>query len=143
MSDLPPVAVVGLGGLFPGATAPAGLWQNVLAGVDAAGEPPPGRWLLPADAVHEPGVIRPDRVPSRRACFLPPFAPDLDGLDIDAALVGRLDPVFQLALSAGAQAWRSARMAAVDRRRVGVILGAIALPTEMTSALTRHVLGVP
>src|SRR6185312_14399094 len=37
--------------------------------------------------------------------------------------------------------WRSAKTGSLDRSRVGVILGAIALPTERVSALARHVLG--
>src|SRR5262245_58671156 len=104
MSDLPRIAIVGLGGLFPQAGSPRQLWANVLAGLDAASEPPAGRWLLPVEAIHAPGEPRPDRVPARRACFLAPFTPDLAGLDIPADLVAQLDPVFQLALAAGGQA---------------------------------------
>src|SRR5262245_51829307 len=140
MSALPRVAVVGVGGLLPGAPSPQQLWRNVLAGLDASSEPPPGRWVLPPEKARG-GVAQIDRVPSTRAYFLAPFAPDLTGLALDADFVARLDPVFQLALAAGAMAWRSARMDGTDRRRVGVILGAIALPTEKTTELTRHVLG--
>ncbi len=141
MAEQPRVAVVGLGGLFPGAATPEELWRNVLARRDAAREPPPGRWLLSPGAVHAPGEPRPDRVPSVRACFLDPFTVGMEGLTIDPALLAQLDPVFHLALEASRRAWRSAVTETLDRRRVGVILGAIALPTEKTSALTRQVLG--
>src|SRR5262245_22849301 len=135
MAEQPRVAVVGLGGLFPGAATPEELWRNILARRDAALEPPPGRWLLPAHPVLAPGEPLPDQVPSVRACFLDPFTVELEGLDLDPALLRELDPVFHLALEASRRAWRSAVTGTLDRRRVGVILGAIALPTDKTSAL--------
>jgi acyl transferase domain-containing protein/3-hydroxymyristoyl/3-hydroxydecanoyl-(acyl carrier protein) dehydratase len=135
------IAIVGLGGLFPSAPTPRHLWENVLAGVDAAREPPPGRWLLSPDEVYDPVVARPDRIYSRKACFLDPFTLDPTGLDVDPDVLAGLDVVFHLALHAGRQAWHSAVTATLDRRRVGVILGSIALPTEKASALARHCLG--
>ncbi len=135
------VAIVGLGGLFPSAPNPRQLWDNVLARVDTAREPPPGRWLLSPDEVHDPAMPRPDRVYSRKACFLDPFTLDPRGLDVDPVLLAQLDVVFHLALHAGRQAWESGVTATLDRRRVGVILGSIALPTEKASALARHYLG--
>ncbi|MBY0230671.1 MAG: hypothetical protein K2W96_15400, partial [Gemmataceae bacterium] len=118
---MPRVAIVGLGGLFPGASSPAELFANVLARRDESREPPPGRWAIPGD---EP----PDDVLSRRGCFL------------DLRWEDGLDPLFHLAASACRQAWDSARMEGVDRSRVGVILGALALPTEGASAWARHVM---
>src|SRR5438045_2956508 len=103
MSATERIAIVGLGGLFPGAANPAQLWHNVLAAVDTAREPPPGRWLFDPGEVYDPAPARPDRVYSRRACFLDPFAVDADGLDLDPALLEQLDPVFHLALHAGRQ----------------------------------------
>src|SRR5262245_50184121 len=108
MSNPPQIAIVGMSGLYPAAASPEALWSNILARVDAAGEPPPGRWALPVEKALAPGRIEIDRVPSGRACFLEPFQPDLTGLDIDPALVARLDPVFHLALTIGGRAWRSA-----------------------------------
>ena len=99
------VAIVGLGGVFPSAPTPERLWEHVLARVDRAREPPPGRWLLSPAEVYDPSVTKPDRVYSRRACFLEPFALDPQGLDIDSELLAELDPVFHLALHAGRQAW--------------------------------------
>src|SRR4051794_30929259 len=144
MSALPRVAIVGVGGLYPGAASPRELFDLVLSARDAASEPPPGRWALPLEQAYRPGGPHPDRVNSRRAGFLAPFDVDLAGLDIDPALVDELDPLFRLALRIGAEAWRSAVTRTLDRSRVGVILGNIALPTETTSALTRaYVTGGP
>lgn len=137
MSALPRVAVVGIGGLFPGAASPRQLFDLVLSAQDSASEPPPGRWILPLDRAYRPGGPYPDRVHSRRACFLAPFECDLTGLDIDPAFVADLDPLFRLALRIGLDAWRSAVTHRVDRSRVGVVLGSIALPTQTTSERTR------
>ena len=49
--------------------------------------------------------------------------------------------MFHLTLEAGRQAFRAGVTARLDRRRVGVILGNIALPTEKVSLLSREYLG--
>ena len=141
MTDLPRIAIVGLGGLYPGADCPQQLWHLLLAARDAASEPPPGRWWLDPATVLQPGEPRPDRVPSCRGCFLAPFSVDVTGLAIDPNLIPQLDPLFRLALACAIPAWHSAQTARLDRSRVGVILASIALPTETTSALSRLVLG--
>src|SRR5262249_15754499 len=64
-----------------------------------------------------------------------------DGLDLPAPLLARLDPVFHLALEAGRQAFATGSTRRLDRRRVGVVLGNIALPTDAASALARACLG--
>jgi len=135
------VAIVGIGGVFPGAADPAAFWANVEAGVDSTTEVPPGRWSVDPAAVLDATPGAADRVAATRGGFVQGFRFDPEGLDLDPALAGRLDPSFQLALHAGRQAWRDARTAGLDRRRVGVILGNIVLPTEATSALCRETLG--
>src|SRR4051812_36274675 len=105
MASPPRIAIVGLGGLYPtalggAATTPERLWQLVLAGVTAARDVPPGRWLLPPGEAYSPRVAEPDHVYSRRGCFLDPFASP-DGLDLPPDLLAGLDPVFHLTLRAG------------------------------------------
>jgi acyl transferase domain-containing protein/3-hydroxymyristoyl/3-hydroxydecanoyl-(acyl carrier protein) dehydratase len=134
---IPRIAIVGLGGLFPDAPSPRDLFSLVQSARDALSEPPPGRWALSLEQAYRAGGPFPDRVDSRRAGFLAPFDVDLTGLNIDPALLPQLDPLFRLALRIGSDAWRSAVTAPLDRSRVGVILGSIALPTETTSAMTR------
>ena len=77
------VAIVGIGGVFPGAPDPEQFWSNVAAGVDATTEVPPGRWSLdPADA-YDPRVAAPDRVYATRGGFVEGFRFDPEGLDLD------------------------------------------------------------
>jgi acyl transferase domain-containing protein/3-hydroxymyristoyl/3-hydroxydecanoyl-(acyl carrier protein) dehydratase len=146
------IAIVAMGGLFPSAPSPERLWEQVLAGADAAREAPPGRWLLDPRDAYDPVIARPDRVYSLRGCFLEdiPLLNSLllqdgikggDGLAIPADLLAQLDPVFHLALYAGWQAFASGVTHNLDRRRIGVLLGNIALPTERVSELARAYLG--
>ncbi len=139
-----PIAVVGMGGLFPAADGSASceqLWQQALHGRDAVRPVPPGRWLLDPDEVFDPAIAVADRTYSRNGCFLGSLAVDPAGLDLPAELLPQLDPVYHLALHAGREAFHSARTDGMDRHKVGVILGCIALPTEKVSALAREILG--
>ncbi len=139
------IAIVGLGGLFPSAGGPAAtrteFWHNVLNAVDVSREVPSGRWLLDAEECFDPRVAIADYVYSKRGYFLGDFRLDAANLDLPADLLAQLDPVFHLTLHAGQQAWQSAKTDNIDRQRVGVILGNIALPTQKASALARECLG--
>src|SRR5579883_1102853 len=134
------VAVVGLGGVFPDAPDPARFWENVLAGRCAAREAPEGRWLIPPDRAYDARRGAPDKVYSRKACFVEGFHFDPEGLDLDPALLARLDPLYHLALHAARAAYRDAVMDGADKSRVGVCIGNIVLPTDASSALTRELL---
>jgi PfaB family protein len=135
------VAIVGIGGIFPGSPDLTRFWANIEAGVASTREVPPDRWLLnPLDA-FDPRVALPDHVYSTRGCFVEGFELDPEGLDVDRDLLGRLDPMFHLALHAGRAAWHDAQTAEVDRSRVGVVFGNIVLPTETASEIARTTLG--
>jgi acyl transferase domain-containing protein/3-hydroxymyristoyl/3-hydroxydecanoyl-(acyl carrier protein) dehydratase len=135
------IAIVSMGGLFPAASSPERLWTNILDGVDAAREVPSDRWLLDPRDAFDPAIARADRVYSLRGYFLDDIPLPNAGVDVPAELLAQLDPVFHLALHAGRQAFDTAVTHRLDRRRVGVILGNIALPTERVSALARAYLG--
>ena len=136
------IAIVGLGIRLPGAGPDLeAFWAAVAAGTDCSRDVPTGRWWLPPAHCLDPRVANPDTAYSSRGYYLSPFAPDLTGLAIDRALVADLDPLFHIVLDAGNRAWRSAQIGAVDRARVGVILGNICLPTDRANALCREYLG--
>ena len=135
-----PIAIVGLGGIFPGSPTLEAFWENLRTARDTAREVPEGRWSLRPEEVLDARGPMPDKVYTTRACFIEGFALDAAGLDLPPDLLGRLDPMFHLLLHAGRQAWRDARTDAVDRQRVGVIIGNIALPTESVSAFAEEVL---
>ena len=51
-------------------------------------------------------------------------------------MLQRLDPMYQILLHAGRDAWDDANTDTVNRERVGVVIGNIALPTESSSLLS-------
>ena len=137
------VAIVGVGGIFPDAPGLDRFWDNIRNGRSATREVPAGRWLVPPDAAFAPEVGREDRVYSRRGCFIDAIPPlsALAGLSIDTGLLADLDPLFHLLLHAGARAFDDGITAPLDRKRVGIIIGNLALPSEKSSLLTRQILG--
>ena len=138
------IAIVGFAGRFPGSGPDLDVfWQNVTSGTDCGTPVPAGRWLLPPDEILDGRSARPDSVYSSRGYFLDPFDPDLTGLAVAAGFVAALDPLFHLVLDVGNRAWQTARTGAVDRRRAGVILGNICLPTDRASDLAREYLARP
>jgi PfaB family protein len=143
MQQTPSVAIVGIGGIFPDAPDLGRFWDNIRNGRSAAREVPAGRWLMPAAAAFAPEAGAPDRVYSRRGCFideLPPLSV-LAGLAVDPELVAGLDPLFHLLLHAGKRAFDDGVTEPLDRSRVGVIIGNLALPSEKSALLARQWLG--
>ena len=135
-----PIAVVGLGGLFPQAPDLDTFQHNIQARVDASREVPPGRWALDPQHAYD-AVPALDKVYSTRACVVDDFTFDPGGLRLDADTLRGLDPLYEMVLHVGRQAFDDAATGTLDRRRVGVTLAAIALPTDGSSAITREVLG--
>ncbi len=140
MKNREPIAVIGMGGVFPDASNPKALWENVLKGRDSSREVPPGRWGVDPHRVYDkmPGVV--DRVSTIRGCFIREPLPDPVGLHISRDFLDRLDPLFHLLLAAGKQAFDDARMEGMDHRRTGVIVGNLVLPTDTLSAISEETL---
>lgn len=136
------IAIVGIGGIFPGASDLDQFWHNIIHGIDTGRKVPEGRWYLSADKALAPWPPQPDRVYSTWGCFIEGFSFDPEGFNIAPSLLQQLDPMFHLGLHAARAACRDAGgLRGVAPERVGVILGNIALPTESTSAMCRDVLG--
>jgi len=135
-----PIAIVGLGGVFPGARTLDEFWQIIATGRDTSRPAPAGRWRLSSADILHPTPGTPDRVYTDRACFIEGFSLDPTGLAIDRDLLAQLDPVVHLLLAAGRAAFSSAKTASLDRARIGVTLGHIALPTESSSKLCEEIL---
>lgn len=136
----PPVAIVGMAGVFPSAHTLEAFWSIIAGARATAREVPRERWSV-WPVVHAGEPPRPDSVASRRACLIDGFTPELDGLCLDAETLDGLDPMFRLLLHTGRGAWRDAHTAAVDPERAGVIVGSIALPTDAISRFSEAVLG--
>ncbi|NOR50491.1 MAG: type I polyketide synthase, partial [Desulfuromonadales bacterium] len=118
-------------------------WETITGNVDTSRQPPQGRWLLDPDEVFDPAVGTPDKVYSKKGCFIDDEidSASIDGLEIDADFLTGLDPMFRLLLRAGHQAFSDGRIDQLDRDRVGIIIGNLALPSEYSSTMARNYLG--
>jgi acyl transferase domain-containing protein/3-hydroxymyristoyl/3-hydroxydecanoyl-(acyl carrier protein) dehydratase len=137
------IAIVGIGGIFPDAPDLTSFWDNIRNCRSAVREVPEGRWMVPADSVFDPEPGKADCVYSRRGCFIDrlPSAATLPDLAIDPALLDGLDPLFHLLIHAGKRAFDDGVTTPLDRSRVGIIIGNLALPSETSAVLTRNWLG--
>ena len=139
-----PIAIVGMSGLFPDALDLDTFWQNIIRKTDATSDVPENRWIVKPDLMYTPDLV-PDKAISKRACLINNFHLNPDGLSVDAALLKELDPLYHLVLHAGRNALLcvkpNAKTKKSDRKKTGVILSAIALPTDTSSLITREILG--
>lgn len=135
-----PIAIVGLSGVFPGANDSDAFWENIVNGVDSICDVPDNRWIVKPDSVISP-VVKHDKVLSKKAGLISDFLFEPHDLSIDSTLLNSLDPMFHILLSAGREALSGCAVNTDIKKRTGVILAAIALPTDSSSELTRKVLG--
>jgi PfaB family protein len=137
------VAIVGIGGIFPDAPDLARFWDNIRLARNVSRVAPEGRWHLPVERAYHPEVGRVDHVYSPYGCFIDeiPTAADLTGLASGFRLPDGLDPLFHLLLHAGKRAFDDGITEPLDRSRMGVIIGNLALPSETSARLAREWLG--
>lgn len=113
-----PVAIVGMAVTLPGAAGLEQYWHNIVTGVDAISEVPPGRW--------DPAEYRPDAIYCRRGGFVDGRLADFDpaAFGIMPHAVPATEPDQLIALRTAAAAIADAGgLTAVDPARVGVVLG--------------------
>ena len=74
-----PIAIVGLGSIFPGSTSVAGFWRDVVGGRDLMSDVPTSHWLI--DDYYDPDPGAPDKTYCKRGAFLPRFCVHREPLD--------------------------------------------------------------
>ncbi|MEW6713408.1 MAG: beta-ketoacyl synthase N-terminal-like domain-containing protein, partial [Candidatus Riflebacteria bacterium] len=131
------IAVTGIGGIFPGADNLDQFWKMIEEGKSAVAKVPDGRWPEDAANYHHSQVGRPDSVLSPNNCAIRTIPQNYNGINLPDSLIRRLDPLFQITLQAGRDAFFSTRRENLDLSRVQVILANIVLPTDTTSEITR------
>jgi len=120
----PPIAIVGIGCLFPKAENAGRFWANIKNGVDAITEVPASHWL--SEDYFDKNPKSPDRTYARRGGFILPvdFDPSEFGLAPNA--LEATDSAQLLGLLAAKMALQDAGYGPgkeFDRSRVSVILG--------------------
>ena len=119
-----PVAIIGIGAMFPGAPNLKGYWRLLVHGRDAITEVPDSHWS--AEAYFDPDPKSPDHVYCTRGGFLSavPFDPTEYGLP--PAILEATDTSQLLGLVTAKMALDDAGYGdgvAFDRERTSVILG--------------------
>ena len=118
-----PIAVVGLGSVFPGAPNTPRFWENVLNKVDSIIEVPKDRWdwklYYSEDRKAE------DKTYSKIGGFITDFSFDSLKMRIPPPVARQMDTVQQLAVTATAEALKDAGYDGkdVDHSRTAVIFG--------------------
>ncbi len=138
-----PVAIVGVGALFPGSNDPGRFWQNILEGRDLIGDVPPERWRV--DDFYDPDQTIPGKTYAKRGAFLDAVPFDPLHFGVPPTVVPKTDTSQLLALIVAQQVLDDAangQFADLDRERMSVILGVTAgqeLMNEMASSLQRPI----
>jgi len=140
MTPSAPIAVVGMAGLFPGASNLEIFWQNIINKVSADVEVGEDRWSVDPAFMYHPD-IQTDKAYSKRCCLINNFKFDPAGIDLDQSLISSLDPLYHLVLHVGREAISGIPPSSLNRQRTGVVLAAIALPTDAAAAVTSDILG--
>jgi acyl transferase domain-containing protein/3-hydroxymyristoyl/3-hydroxydecanoyl-(acyl carrier protein) dehydratase len=128
-----------MAGIFPGTSDNQRFITHILEKKQHVVQVPAHRWIAPVKKMVVSSVC-PDRAVSDRAGLITDFCFDPTGLDMDEAFLSILDPVHHLVLTAGRTACRECHLPEKLKQRTGVILAAIALPTDTASAFSRELL---
>lgn len=140
MKSSPPIAVVGISCIFPGAPDIDTFWQNIINRVEAIKPVPEHRWIVHPESIYRAAYTT-DSACSKHAGLIDEFSPDFNGIDLDPDLIDAMDPLYSLVLAAGRDALQESEISTIDKKRTGVVLAAIALPTDSSSATAREILG--
>ncbi|MFA6004227.1 MAG: beta-ketoacyl synthase N-terminal-like domain-containing protein, partial [Elusimicrobiota bacterium] len=121
---LPPIAIIGIGCLYPQAGDLDEYWANIKAGRDAITEVPPTHWS--AEDYFNADPKKPDQTYAQRGGFLKPVEFDPGEFGIAPNAIEATDSSQLLGLLAAQMALRDAGYGPdkeFDRARVSVILG--------------------
>ena len=132
-------AVVAMAGVFPQAGNTNIFLDHILHKKDCIIRVPDHRWAGPVQEFVSNTPV-PDKAVSDKAGLIDHFDFDPSGFLMDPSLLSLLDPVHQLVLHAGREAFLQCRHTKADKQRTGVILAAIALPTDRSSDFSRQLL---
>lgn len=135
-----PIAIVSMAGIFPKSPSLDVYWRNIIQKNDCISEIPQKRWLVDLNAMYASGY-QPDKTWSKRAGLILDFEFDPSDIAVEPALLKALDPMHRMVLQTGRDALLKCDISEKEKKRTGVVLAAIALPTDSSSLVTREILG--
>ena len=128
-----PIAIVGIGAIFPGRGDATGFWRDIFEGRDLLSDVPSTHWLI--DDYFDANPLTLDKTYGRRGGFLSPVAFDPLAFGIPPARLQSTDSAQLLALIAAKMTLDDAEKDSggrIARSRTSVILG-VASATELTA----------
>lgn len=132
-STVEPIAIIGLGAIFPGRGDVTGFWRDIFEGRDLLGPVPPSHWL--AEDYFDPDPSAPDKTYGNRGGFIAPIAFDPMMFGLPPAAMQGTDSAQMLALIGAKMVLdeieRDAR-GELNKDRTSVVLG-VASATELTA----------
>lgn len=135
MTHRHPIAIVGIGAMFPGSGSTHGFWRDVVAGRDCIGDVPATHWLV--EDFYDPDPTQPDKTYCRRGAFLPPATLDPLEFGIPPQALSATDTAQLLALIVAKETLDEAcrtRFRDIDRSRTSIVLG-VASATELVGTM--------
>ncbi len=132
-----PIAIIGLGCLFPGADGPAAFWQNLVDGVDSTSAATAAEIGADPAGFFDPARQKADGYSYGRGGFVRGFSLDPAGLALTAGQLRGLDPLYAWALHVARQALGDSGYLgrAELLGRCGVALGNLSFPTRSSRRL--------
>lgn len=128
-----PIAVIGLGAIFPGRGDVTGFWRDIFEGRDLIGPVPPSHWLT--EDYFDPNPKMPDKTYGKRGGFIAPRAFDPVGFGVPPAAMQGTDSAQLLALIGARMVLAEIERDSdgkIDKARTSVVLG-VASATELTA----------
>ncbi|HVV69128.1 MAG TPA: beta-ketoacyl synthase N-terminal-like domain-containing protein [Gammaproteobacteria bacterium] len=134
-----PIAIIGIGAIFPGSASAQGFWQAIANGVDLITDVPPTHWLIQDYYDKDPKAV--DKTYCKRGAFISPVAFDPVEYGIPPANVPQTDTTQLLALMATKQllidAFGQDFDKTADLSRANVILGVTSAQELVVQASAR------
>ncbi|HYR82565.1 MAG TPA: SDR family NAD(P)-dependent oxidoreductase [Terriglobia bacterium] len=119
-----PIAVIGMGCRFPGASGPRAFWKVLCDGIDTVTEVPPDRWDI--DEVYDPNPVAPGKMNTRCGGFLKNIDEmDRNFFEISIREAVRMDPQHRLMMEVAWEALEDAGLVAeqLAGSQTGVFVG--------------------
>lgn len=133
------IAVVGMAGVFPKALDIQQFLDNIIHKRDSVITVPDHRWIGPVKDFISHQTL-PDKAISNKAGLIENFQFNPEGFLVDKDLLSGLDPLHQLVLHTGRDAFLHCSHTKEDKKRTGIILAAISLPTDTSSLISRQII---
>lgn len=128
-----PIAIVGMGAIFPGRGDVTGFWRDIFEGRDLLSDVPASHWLV--DDYYDSDPLTKDKTYGRRGGFIDPVAFDPLTFGIPPKTMEGTDTAQLLALIAAYATLQDIERDSegrIDKSRTSVILG-VASATELTA----------